>query len=1300
MAKKINSRDLFEKEDIFEGIRLSAQKTLEELNKVDQQFKQIAQSMRTALGSTQTNTTAGIQSFTKATEDANKAVENSIQIEKLKAQATQQALKAEQEREKVAQQKIRTQSAQAKEQERLNKIQERSTRTAQNEANAYKRLEKNTRDLKNESKRLGAEMLALERAGKQNTDAYRKLSAQYQTVTSSAQRGDAQLKKLDKTVGDNFRNVGNYASAMGKLNNILGAFGVAFGVQAVAQVFRTGAEAVVEFDQAISDLQAITGASGKDLEYYREQANLLGNEVEGGASAVVEAYKLIGSAKPELLANAEALNSVTKSAITLAQAAGISVPDAAKNLTDAMNQFGASAEDADKFINVLAAGSKFGAVEIPQVTDALLKFGAVAKTSGVSIEETGALIEALGERGLKGAEAGTALRNVMLKLSAPDALPRKAIKKLTELGINFDTLKDKSLSFTDRLRALTPILSDQAALVKTFGTENAVAATNLIQLTDRTDELRNKMTGTNTAYEQAEIRTATLGHAVMELKNAFLGVFTSINTGGGAMKSVVSSIQFLAENLGTIIKVVGNLLRMYVTFKAATMAQTLANGALSSSFVKVVQRVGVMKASLIGLQRGFGALKTAFMSNPFGILMTAAVEIYAHFDDIKALFGSVTKESQKLGKSQQDVASYSEKSAEFVAKEGTEFMKLTTELKSTNEGSEERSRLINEINKKYGTTLKNMKSERDFQEQINGEVKNYINFLKLKFKAQSLNEAMQNNFNKQLEIEAEINRLNMTIMAEGAAGGRQAEVVKAKKRQAELRMELEQTQGRFEGYAESLQKVEENLKGSNYNQSKYNDTLGEGNDELDENGKIIKNNGKATKQANTEFKKHNDYLSKQADLLEKLADIERKRKIAEIQKNIEAEIQLQSDKIKKTGEFDLTEFKRLIEEKNKLEIDRILNSADFEQEQNEIKYQREKQSRIDALEDEYKTLTKGAQGNQAALKKIDENYLIEKQKLANEEVLIFNDVIEENKAITKNATDEIDALNNASLDLTKKTNEDFLKEVEEFNTKKVEGTKEATDKELEDLKKAEEEKRAIVQTTSEFFQKQSDKRIEQYENEISAAEQQYEVLKELASAGNINASESLAEQQRIIDEANRKKAQEQQRQQRIKLAESVYSTYSQKVEAGSKNPLAETIRDTTLLQQFINSLPAFMDGTEDTGTNGKGIDGKGGFQAVLHPNERVIPKHLNEQIGAISNVDLARIAQEYNNGKIVEGGNQTRSALEFAVLVNELKDLKSVIQDKPETNIELGQITNSVMEIVQSRKQGNSVTYNRFKVRK
>jgi hypothetical protein len=240
----------------------------------------------------------------------------------------------------------------------------------------------------------------------------------------------------------------------------------------------------------------------------------------------------------------------------------------------------------------------------------------------------------------------------------------------------------------------------------------------------------------------------------------------------------------------------------------------------------------------------------------------------------------------------------------------------------------------------------------------------------------------------------------------------------------------------------------------------------------------------------------------------------------------------------------------------------------------------------------------------------------------------------------------------------------------------------------------------LVKAATDFFIAQSNKKIEQIDKEIAAANTQYTTLQTLAANGNINAKESLAEQQKIINEANAQKAKELKKQQRIKLAESVYSTYNAKVAANSEHPLMDTIKDTMLLQQFIASLPTFHDGTEDTGKNGNGIDGKGGFHAILHPNERVVPKSLNEQIGGLSNEALAKMANEYQNGKIIRSNSQIGSSFDTAILVGKIDELTNAIKMKPETNIGIGEITQSVMEIVKSTKQGNTTTYNRYKVRR
>lgn len=364
---------------------------------------------------------------------------------------------------------------------------------------------------------------------------------------------DRKIRKADAAVGDFSRNVGNYPfkNLTANIKGLIGAFGLTTGLAAAASIIRDVIKITKEFDQSIADLQAITGATGKDLAYLRTQAILMGRDTKGGAVAVSEAFKLIAGAKPELLENVEALNQVTESVLLLAKASGMEMPAAATALTDAMNQFGADASQATTFVDALANGAKYGSAEIPQITEALLKFGAVARSSNVSIGESTALVELLAENGLKGADAGTALRNVLLKLSATDALPKKAVEELKSLGINMELLGDKTIPIQTKLEALKPLLKDNASIVKIFGLENATAAINVLEHTDRLAELTGKMSENGTAAQQAAIRTNTLEGAWDRLMSTYDSFILSLDGGdnifSNAMKRTVGMVTVLVE---------------------------------------------------------------------------------------------------------------------------------------------------------------------------------------------------------------------------------------------------------------------------------------------------------------------------------------------------------------------------------------------------------------------------------------------------------------------------------------------------------------------------------------------------------------------------------------------------------------------------------------------------------------------------------------------------------------------------------------------------------------------------------
>jgi len=220
MAKKISASDIFAEEDIFLGIRQSAEKTILTFQEIDAEVKKMGANLKKELSSADFGNTKGINDFVSATQKANQAKEESIKIDKIVAQATKDMAAADKalidieiKKQKLAQEQLKTNQQIAKSEEAKAKAAEKAAQASKVQMDSYKGLAASTRDLKNQSKELGAQLLASEKAGQKGTAAYAALEQQFREVTAAAQAGDAELKSIDKTVGDNFRNVGNYEQA-------------------------------------------------------------------------------------------------------------------------------------------------------------------------------------------------------------------------------------------------------------------------------------------------------------------------------------------------------------------------------------------------------------------------------------------------------------------------------------------------------------------------------------------------------------------------------------------------------------------------------------------------------------------------------------------------------------------------------------------------------------------------------------------------------------------------------------------------------------------------------------------------------------------------------------------------------------------------------------------------------------------------------------------------------------------------------------------------------------------------------
>ncbi|EIP8651368.1 phage tail tape measure protein [Salmonella enterica] len=361
------------------------------------------------------------------------------------------------------------------------------------------------------------------------------LMSAYGDADNQSRRFNRNAQADAKKTEDAYRRVSE--SVTGLAGRLAGFAGAGLSLGAIINTTR-------QYSQSLSDLQAITGATSAQMKLYDQAAQEMGRTTEYSASQAAEAIKLMASAKPELLSTSEGLSAATKSALTLAQAAGTTLPDATRTLALSLNQFGAGAEQADRYINVLAAGAKYGSSEIVDTAAAIKNGGVAAAQAGVGFEQLNAAIQVLAAREIKGGEAGTALRNVILNL---------------EKGAD-KSLKPSVVGLSRALANLAGKNLSTAQAVKLFGVENITAASILVDNRSKLDELTTALTGTQTAHEQAAIRVNNLNGDLMGLTSAFEGLILKVGqSGDGPLRSGVQTItealNGLADNFNTVANV-------------------------------------------------------------------------------------------------------------------------------------------------------------------------------------------------------------------------------------------------------------------------------------------------------------------------------------------------------------------------------------------------------------------------------------------------------------------------------------------------------------------------------------------------------------------------------------------------------------------------------------------------------------------------------------------------------------------------------------------------------------------------
>lgn len=436
-----------------------------------------------------------------------------------------------------------------------------SISVAADTAQAKQKLNSFSREINN-SKRTVRDLTA---AFEQLDDATKKSSIgqQMQKDLQSAIDRYKELEQIQNQVNKNLgktpnNNLSGLNSSMSTLTEAADAFGSKFGVSigslkkfagpaaiaitsasAVGSAMVTAEKHAIEFEDALSNLSAITGTTGKDLDALKDRIIATGKETHTSFKTIADAYTVVGSKMPALLQNQEGLDAVTRSVITLKKASRMSLEDATNSLTGIMNQMGASFFEADEYINVLAAGSKNGAGDIQYLATAFDQCGTAINTAGLSIQQGTALIETLAKKQPSASTAGVQLRNVLIKLTTAS-----------------DEYNPKVVGLTTALQNLSKKTGDTSFMVKMFGAENMAAAIQLANNITTVQNLTKAVTDTEEAHKQAAIQTDNVASAARGLKQDWDNFATAIMTSSGPIQTAIRGV---IGGLGEIVSLMNYL---------------------------------------------------------------------------------------------------------------------------------------------------------------------------------------------------------------------------------------------------------------------------------------------------------------------------------------------------------------------------------------------------------------------------------------------------------------------------------------------------------------------------------------------------------------------------------------------------------------------------------------------------------------------------------------------------------------------------------------------------------------------
>lgn len=354
------------------------------------------------------------------------------------------------------------------------------------------------------------------------------------------------------------------------------------------------------FDDAMSQVQGALGDASADTEGLRQLALQLGSDTVFSATEAAQA--MVELAKGGLT-EADIKGGALAASMDLAAAGQLNLADAAETTVQMMGSFGLGAGDATRIANALAGAANASSADVSDLTQAMSQCSAQASLAGWSLEDTAAALALFADHGVKGSDAGTSLKTMLQRLSAPTDQAADAMEAYgLEVRDSNGKMKDIT-GIADELTGKLGTLSDaerDAALQTIFGSDASRAAAILMQ--SGSEGLQKYIAATNDATAAETMANAQKGELSWALENM-----------GGAIES--ASIAFgsaLAPAITAVAGVIGNVAEAFASLPSGAQTAIAVVLALVAAVGPLLVVFGSVVAMLPALSEGLLMLGGAF----------------------------------------------------------------------------------------------------------------------------------------------------------------------------------------------------------------------------------------------------------------------------------------------------------------------------------------------------------------------------------------------------------------------------------------------------------------------------------------------------------------------------------------------------------------------------------------------------------------------------------------------------------------------------------------------------------------